>query len=196
MLVPVHGAKPHLIGAYGMFWDRHEVNWRPGSGPAAWQLLGRINRQRGALRVCDFRRAQGFYVLFDEFRATHVGLARGRYGIGQRLRAHHMDDGRNWQRFCWFAFDDVVDDDRNGWSVVLRRDEIDGAAADLVLRESEALLIAVLGSKDQSETRFRAAQRWEQLREADLLPSGIAGRVDPGGFTDRWWRQQAEDATN
>lgn len=186
----------HLIGAYGMFWDRSEVNWRPGSGPAAWQLLGRINSQRGALRVCDFRRAQGFYVLFDEFRATYVGLARGRYGMGQRLRAHDNDASKNWQRFCWFAFDDVGNSRWEGWAQIERRNEISNAASDMVLRECEALLITVLGSRDQNEMRFQSAKRWEQLREADLLPGGLAGRVDPGGFTDTWWRAQAVKVQN
>jgi len=99
-------AAPHLVGAYGMFWERNEVNWYPGSGPAAWQLLGRVNVNQPKVRVCDFRKAQGFYVLFDEFRATYVGLARGVQGIGSRLRTH--DDRReDWSRFCWFSFDDV-----------------------------------------------------------------------------------------
>src|SRR3954470_23560325 len=74
----------HLVGAYGMFWERGEVNWWPGSGPAAWQLLGRVNKNKPKVRVCDFRKAQGFYVLFDDFRANYVGLARGNYGIGAR----------------------------------------------------------------------------------------------------------------
>lgn len=185
--------KPHMFGAYGMFWDRDEVNWKPGSGPAAWQLLGRINQNVGALRVCDFRRAQGFYVLFDEFRANYVGLAEGVQGLGARLRTHNKKR-TDWQRFCWFAFDDVVDARADGWSETERKTAISKASADLVLRECEALLITILGSKAQNDMRFQAAQRWEQFREADLLPGGIAGKVDPNGFTDHWWRQQAGEA--
>jgi hypothetical protein len=181
-----------MFGAYGMLWLREEVNWNPGSGPAAWQLLGRVNQNKGALRVCDFRRAQGFYILFDEFRANYVGLARGRYGIGARLRTHNAMK-TDWQRFCWFAFDDVIDAKRAGWSELRRKTSISKVSADLVLRECEALLITVLGSKGQNEMRFQAAQRWEQLREADLLPGRIARKVDPDGFTDSWWRQQAAE---
>jgi hypothetical protein len=181
-----------MFGAYGMLWLREEVNWNPGAGPAAWQLLGRVNRNKGALRVCDFRRAQGFYVLFDEFRATYVGLARGRGGIGARLRTHNATKP-DWQRFCWFGFDDVLDTKMDGWSVIEHKTAISKASADLVLRECEALLITILGSKNQNEMRFQAAQRWEQLREADLLPGGIARKVDPAGFTDSWWRRQATD---
>ena len=81
--------RPHLIGAYGMFWERDAVNWTPGISPTKWQLLGFRGRHRPKLRVCDMRTAQGFYVLFDEFRATYVGLARGRGGIGARLKVHY-----------------------------------------------------------------------------------------------------------
>lgn len=185
--------RKHIFGAYGMFWDRGEVNWSPGSGPAAWQLLGRINKNKGALRICDFRRAQGFYILFDDFRAVYVGLARGKQGLGSRLRTH-QSTRQDWQRFCWFSFDDVVDGTaHDGWSVIRRRAAMSGGSADLVLRECEALLITILGSKNQNEMRFQTANRWEQLREADLLPGGIAGKVDPSGFTDMWWRQRAQE---
>lgn len=192
----VKGTKPRLIGAFGMFWNRDEVNWNPGSGPAAWQLLGRINKNKGPLRVCDFRRAHGFYVLFDEFRATYVGLARGQHGIGSRLRTHNNSKDKEWQRFCWFAFDDVLDaKKREGWSVTRHKDQISKASADLVLRECEALLITILGSKAQNKMKFQDAKEWHQLRESDLLPRGIATKVDPGGFTDYWWKHQAEDAS-
>lgn len=174
-----------------MFWDRAEVNWNPGSGPAAWQLLGRINKNSGSLRVCDFRRAQGFYVLFNEFRATYVGLARGQYGIGARLRTHHNSPAKDWHRFSWFAFDDVAASNLDGWNRIDPRAEILQASADLVLRESEALLITILGTT-QNHMHFQNARKWEQLREADLLPGGIATKVDSSGFTDPWWRQQAE----
>lgn len=184
MSPPKKGAG-HLIGAYGMFWDRTEVNWWPGSGPNAWQLLGRMNKRLPALKVCDFRRAQGFYVLFDDFRANYVGLARGTYGIGARLRRH--DDTReNWNRFCWFTFDDVRPSRRTGWAEISRRDALRNMSAELVLRECEALLITILGSGDQNEMRFIEGSKWHQLREGDLLQGGLAQNVDPSGFTDGW----------
>lgn len=181
-------SKPHLVGAYGMFWDRHEVTWRPGSGPAAWQLLGHLNKVKPKVRVCDFRRAQGFYILFDDFRANYVGLARGRYGIGARLRVHHESRQRRpWNRFCFFTFDDVVDRPRvTGWSQLKPREALRNMSSDLVLRECEALLITVLGSDAQNQMQFQQAKRWEQLREADFLPGGIAGRVASEGYTDPW----------
>jgi hypothetical protein len=183
-------ARAHLVGAYGMFWDRAEVNWWPGSGPSAWQLLGRVNKNKPTVRVCDFRKAQGFYVLFDDFRANYVGLARGNYGIGARLRTHAAtrDD---WNRFCWFSFDDVVDSTPDGWSAVRRRQALGRISSDLVLRECEALLITILGSRDQNEMRFQAAQRWHQLRESDFLPRGIGRRVSAAGYTDAWLKELA-----
>ncbi|HVV77178.1 MAG TPA: hypothetical protein VHC43_14200 [Mycobacteriales bacterium] len=179
-------ARAHLIGAYGMFWDRHEVSWRPGSGPAAWQLLGHVNRVKPKVRVCDFRKAQGFYILFDDFRANYVGLARGRHGIGARLRTHNQSAQRRpWNRFCFFTFDDVVDDrSLPGWSKIKPREALRNMSADLVLRECEALLITVLGSDAQNQMNFQHAQRWEQLRESDFLPGGIAARVAADGYTD------------
>lgn len=75
-------ATSHLVGAYGMFWDRSEVFWRPGQGPNKWQLLGRRNRNQGALRVCDFRQAKGLYVLFDDYGASYVGLAVAPRALG------------------------------------------------------------------------------------------------------------------
>lgn len=184
-------AKPHLIGAYGMFWERDEVTWRPGSGPAAWQLLGRQNKNRPKVRVCDFRRAQGFYILFDEFRATYVGLARGDHGIGQRLQAH--ESRKDWTRFCWFSFDDVKPA-KDGWSDLRRRTSLATVSSEVVLRECEALLITVLGSRDQNAMRFQDGERWEQLREADFLPGGIALKVNSDGYTDPTLRRLSHDS--
>jgi hypothetical protein len=184
--------KPHLVGAYGMFWDRDEVDWRPGSGPAAWQLLGRIHTIRPKVRVCDFRRAQGFYVLFDDFGVNYVGLARGRYGIGARLRRHHISEHKRWSRFCWFSFDDVVDHSFDSWSRVQRRAALRNISSENVLRECEALLITALGTREQNQMRFQEARRWRQLRREDFLPGGLARRADAGGYTDRRLRDLAE----
>lgn len=78
---------PFVIGAFGMFWSRSQVEWKPGSG-ASWQLLGKRGERRSLLRVCDFRVAQGFYLLYDDHGPTYVGLARGVHGIGARLHKH------------------------------------------------------------------------------------------------------------
>jgi hypothetical protein len=177
-------ARDHLIGAYGLFWQRNAVNWNPGSGPHAWQLLGRKNLNKPKLRVCDFRRATGFYVLFDEFRAVYVGLARGGNGIGSRLKMHNAKR-QDWSRFCWFTFDDVVDNKSDGWSSVRRREALRSASAEMVVRECESLLISILGSTTQNQMRFSRAEKWGQLLPLDFVPRGLATRVYSGNFTDR-----------
>lgn len=194
-----------LFGAYGMFWDRDAVTWKPGSGSQPWQLLGHNASRRPALRVCDFRKAQGFYILFDDHGAQYVGLARGRHGLGARLQSHH-DDKQAWSRFCWFAFDDVEDTALAGWSQVRPRTSVKHASADLVLRECEALLIEVLGTgrvlkststgrdvRIQNSMRFAGASRWTQIRDTDFQqPRGRAHKVDKDGFTDPWLGELAQ----
>ena len=81
--------KKHLIGAYGLFWERALVDWNPGPG-RQWQMLGAVGKNRGTLKICDFRRARGIYMLFNEYGATYVGLARGQQGFGQRLQTHTL----------------------------------------------------------------------------------------------------------
>lgn len=161
--------------------------------------------RRPGLRVCDFRPARGFYVLFDDHGAHYVGIARGQDGLGARLQKHNAEKS-TWSRFCWFAFDDVVDGGRDGWSRVDKRDAVESASPDLVLRECEALLIEVLGTgrvlkhseggrqvRVQNNMQFAAgAVRWEQLHEGDFQPGGVAHKVDAQGFTDRWLRSLAE----
>ena len=91
----------HLIGAYGTFWKREEVDWKRGSGPVSWEMLGHRGRSRPGLRVCNFRLTAGFYVLWNDYCATYVGLARGDGGIGAGLRAHNDDGKKDWSRFSW-----------------------------------------------------------------------------------------------
>jgi hypothetical protein len=186
--------KPHLIGAYGMFWDRASVNWYPGGGPKAWQMLGYRHRNKPVLRVCDFRQAAGCYVLYDDFGPTYTGLARGSGGLGARLRVHDANLDKRWSRFCWFAFDDVVDVDAQwpGWSELRWRHSLPRLSTDVTLREQEALMIAILGLQDQNAMTFQAAERWTQLTGADFLPGGVGLKVDPGGFTDERFRRLAD----
>jgi len=168
----------HLIGAYGMFWSREEVFWRPGQGPNKWQLLGRRNKNQGTLRVCDFRQAKGFYVLFDDYGASYVGLARGAQGIGQRLKMHDSDEGKDWSRFCWFSFDDVADATENGWAAVRPRNAVRSAGAEGMVRELEALLIKILGSRQQNQMKFLAADAWQQVTLSDCQPGECLSKVD------------------
>jgi hypothetical protein len=183
--------RAHLIGAYGLFWQRAEVIWRPGYGNA-WQLLGRRGTNRGRLTVCDFRQARGFYILFDDYGANYVGLARGEQGIGQRLKAH--DSRReNWSRFCWFSFDDVQASRTTGWSVIKRRNAVAAVDAETTVRELEALLIKVLGSQMQNQMRFVSGAPWEQVTLADCQPGRALTKVDHTRLAQPEFRRAIEE---
>ncbi|WP_146074818.1 GIY-YIG nuclease family protein [Micromonospora chalcea] len=176
----------HLFGAFGMFWDPEEISWNPGSGPNAWQLLGRQNRNAGSIRLCDFRRARGVYILFDHFGPVYVGLARGLRGIGGRLKDHRSDHlAGTWFRFCWFSFDDVVEGDLEGWKVINQREQPVPSTGETVIREVEALLITVLGARRQNQMKFVGAQRWNQVTESDAATILERDGVDSHGFTFR-----------
>jgi hypothetical protein len=173
----------HLVGAYGLFWDRYLVDWQPGSGPAAWQLLGKRHKRQPALRVCDFRKAHGVYILYDDY----TGLARGGGGLGARLRRHHIRPPHEveWVRFSWFSFDDVVDDvGHHGWELVQHRAKPVPADSEAIVREMEALLITVLGTT-QNKMRFQRARRWEQLAAYEAEDLEDHNAVDPHLFTFR-----------
>ncbi|MGQ0467697.1 MAG: GIY-YIG nuclease family protein [Sporichthyaceae bacterium] len=154
-----------LIGAYGMFWSREEVDWNPGSGPNAWQLLGSVGKQKPKLRVADFRRARGVYILFDHFGAHYVGLARGSGGIGERLKAHTADrHAASWERFCWFSFDGVGEKtNAHGMTALEPRSKPVPTQDESVIGELEALLITILGTRGQNKMRFERAEQWSQV---------------------------------
>ncbi|MGY2065621.1 hypothetical protein [Blastococcus sp. SYSU DS0619] len=168
----------HLIGAYGLFWQRDEVFGYRDVGDG-WQLLGRRNKLKPALAICDFRKARGFYLLYNDYGATYVGLAAGAQGLGQRLKSHDSDQKKDWSRFCWFSFDDVENwTERDGWSRVLTRDAVDNVNTRGAVQEFEALLIQVLGTKRQNQMRFKGGERWEQVLATDYAPDGLMSRVD------------------
>lgn len=179
----------HLIGAFGMFWKREEVHWRGGSGPVSWQMLGYRGVKRPGLRMCDFRRVAGFYVLWNDYRATYVGLARGDGGIGSRLGAHNDDDSKDWSRFSWFSFDDTADSGiHEGWQDPVVRDAVAESSTEAVVRECEALLITVLGTYaggSQRRMAFQAGKEWTQVTTQDFAPGGVCRRVAVTGFTSR-----------
>ena len=176
---------PYLIGAYGIFWRTDEVNWTPGHGKS-WQLLGKRGTHANVLRVCDFRAAHGFYILFDDHGATYVGLALGQGGISARLVKHFNNEQKKWSRFCWFSFDDVVADKKaTGWSKLAERDAIKEISAKTAVRELEALLIMVLGAKDNvNQMKFIAGRPWIQVTVQDCQPGGALTKVHQPRLTD------------
>lgn len=176
----------YLVGAFGMFWDRYGVDWNPGSGQT-WQLLGRRNNNAPALRVCDFRVAKGVYILYNDYGPTYAGIARGTGGLGARLRTHHSSPPRkrDWSRFSWFTFDDVVDEPGyQGWESVKTRKKPVPTHDDRIIREMEALLIKVLGT-EQNKMRFQNAHEWEQLWFHEAKEVRETGGVDRRRFSTK-----------
>lgn len=169
----------HLIGAYGMFWKRDAIDWDAQRGQT-FQLLGRRGLYNPKLEVCDFRRARGIYVLFDDFRATYIGRARGNEGFGSRLKAH--DGNRSdWSRFCWFSFDSIVPLQREpNWREVARDEGGRSIGAGSAIDELEALMITAFGLHQSQNTMKlpTARDRWEQLTADDFFPSGVGRRFD------------------
>lgn len=178
----------YLVTAYGLFWDRHEVVWHPGGGNA-WQLLGHNSGAQDKTRlVCDFRRAGGFYVLWNEYRAVYVGLARGSQGLFSRLRVHDTSKSEDWDRFSWFCIDDVIKNDRHtGWALTQAREEISAVTDRILVRDAEALLILNLGTYKtgyQNRMSFQNAQEWKQVTYMDYAPDGLMRKVSPS-FVNR-----------
>ncbi|WP_310773622.1 HTH domain-containing protein [Mycobacterium sp. Z3061] len=92
-----------LINAFGMFWDRDRVQWKP----AMPRLLG--VQQSGSAPV-NFTAQAGVYILYDGSRAIYVGrITEPRLGL--RLFDHTRDrlTGR-WNRFSWFGVRGVRED--------------------------------------------------------------------------------------
>lgn len=167
------GGLKGFIRSYGMFWDRDEVDWSPGSGNARqFRLLGRVGTRSPRLQICDFRSQRGIYVLYDVHGACYVGLARAQ-DIGNRLRAHtrgHLSG--EWDRFSWFGFRRVLTSQKPDGTRRL------GTVPDRLLTNSdatigdiEALLIQALGTYrvgNLQQMRFASAERWQQVREDEV----------------------------
>jgi len=156
------------ITSYGLFWRADEIDWFPGQGNHnAFRLLGRIGVNRPGIRVADFRRQQGIYILYDEYGPAYVGLAKGDR-LGARLREHHEDHllGK-WDRFSWFGFNPVgASHDKFGVLSLNepKRDMTDDTIT--TIRDLEALLISAMGPKlNKSKMRFVNAEKWDQIAQ-------------------------------
>lgn len=150
-----------------MFWSRDEVDWWGEHG--SLELLGRVNKNRGALQVANFWDQRGIYVLYNDHGPYYVGKTFEQ-ALGVRLRQHQKDTSphrERWNRFSWF-----------GWRRVLKGTDATGfqrlgQVPAGVLTDSrssvadiEALLIEALGTRWVGNARsesFAAAVRWEQV---------------------------------
>lgn len=157
------------ITSYGLFWRSEEIKWFPGQGRAnEFRLLGRVGMNRPKIRVVDFRRQQGIYILFDEYGPAYVGLAAGAKGdrLGERLREHHQDElAGKWDRFSWFGFNPVGDTPDTHGVLSLnepRRKVTDDTST--TIRDLEALIIAAMGPKlNKQRMKFKNAEKWDQI---------------------------------
>lgn len=155
-----------LIRSYGLFWREEEVLWNPGKGKGkAFRLLGREGKNKGTLRLADFREQQGIYILYGNAGPHYVGLTRSQ-GFGKRLKDHLTDLHRGkWTSFSWFGFRSVnskKDEDR----LQTLRAMPDGkhvSPKDLI-KDVEALLIKAMSLKNTAQMNFTKATCWEQVK--------------------------------
>lgn len=178
----------HLITAYGQFWARDEVHWAPTAGGRK-QLLGYRGTNRPGIRLCDFRLAAGVYILWNDYRAVYVGLARGADGLFQRLAMHNVKK-KEWNRFSWFSVDPVVEsDDYDYWcDIEYRAEGSPTPGVSELVRELEALLIMALGTHSlaaQRRMNFLDGTEWLQVTDQSYAPGGVCSKVDPGPLDRR-----------
>jgi len=146
----------HLIGAHGLFWERDAIDW-------------------------DAPRGQTHQLLGYRYGPTYVGQARGSTdGIGYRLKAHDRDGFKDWNRFCWFSFDNVAPSfGYPGWCDVVREENARSVGAPSAINDLEALMIVAFGLRSQNQMRLAGSGRpWKQLTADDCLPGGTARKVD------------------
>ena len=161
-----------LIQAYGLFWYRDEVLWKPGAGRSnSFRLLGRRGATRNTIRLADFREERGIYILYGDHGPYYVGLAKDS-AIGSRLRTHNQDRHKDkWDRFSWFGFygpdrfegvDGVLHAAGKGKKGLGQRI---GANVPHLIRDVEALLIWAMGTRgNKLDMNFVQAKRWFQVR--------------------------------
>ena len=162
------------ITSYGLFWRADEIEWAPGAGARdSFRLLGRLGRNKGTIRVADFRYQHGIYILYDDYGANYVGLSR--VGLGKRLKDHTEDEhaGR-WDRFSWFGFRPLAAPDKYGILQLGKPNEEITENAHTTIGDLEALLIKAMGTRHNSVTmKFKDAVEWSQV-EWDQIETCLA----------------------
>ena len=99
------GNKKLIIKAYGLHWERNNVNWKKSSN---LEILGAQSEAKNV----NFATMRGVYILHYGQEIVYVGQAISDGGIGKRLRDHTRDRLANrWNKFSWFGLDRI---DSNG----------------------------------------------------------------------------------
>lgn len=158
------------ITSYGLFWREDEIDWSPGSGiKNSFRLLGRVGANRGSIRVADFRRQQGIYILYDEYGPSYVGLTR-QQGLGKRLKDHRTDNLQNkWDRFSWFGFNPLGAPNDEGVLSLLNLNDDITENTHTTIGDLEALLIRAIGPKlNTAWMSFKDADEWTQIQYEDF----------------------------
>ena len=93
------------VKAYGLYWNRNQVDWNPSPNSRQAQLLG--DAGSGPVNFAD---QDGIYLLHSSNETVYAGQsytpntdAAGLYG---RLRSHHRSNRKadGWDTFSWFGF--------------------------------------------------------------------------------------------
>ena len=125
--------KLNKVCAYGLYWERNEVNWNPGRGRQS-RLLGTAG---DGTNPVDFSNQAGIYVLYNGMIPLYVGRTFAENNaLMTRLVRHHRDDrkGARWDKFSWFGFRRVG---RDGQLVATNTN----VSTDLLITFLEAVMI-------------------------------------------------------
>lgn len=158
-----------IIKAYGLLWQADEIEWMPGRGARnVFDLCGRNGTNCPGLRVADFRRQRGVYILYGKAGPYYVGLTKAQT-LGKRLKDHLQDHhaGR-WDRFSWFGFSGVLKSrDNRGFQRLRKLPEATPVKPISIIGDIEALLIKTLGTVNVAQMKFAAAHEWKQIRREE-----------------------------
>jgi hypothetical protein len=159
-----------LIKSYGLFWEADEIDWTPGKGAKdTFRLLGRQGKNLPGLRVADFRYQHGIYVLYGNYGPHYVGLTR-KQGLGKRIKDHREDDhAGQWNRFSWFGFRTVLKQ-TDACGLCTLKDLASVALSDpqVMIGDTEALLIKAMGLTNKADMNFAEAEEWEQVKSHEI----------------------------
>lgn len=155
-----------FIRNFGLFWRSDEVDWTPGQGTkGAFQLLGRNGMNCPGVRLADFRRQQGIYILYGNHGPYYVGLTK-ELGLGQRLKDHLTDKhSEKWDRFSWFGFRAVLKKtDADGLCKLRELASVTVGDPKEIISDVEAMLIRSMGLSNIKQMNFSNAEEWMQVK--------------------------------